>query len=105
MILIITPHAQAQIDRQLSYGIERHGLKTAQRTFSRVDSYLRDVVLAYPRTGKPLPMINLYETIIPRTPFVVVYRVESDKDLVRVVGFFHGAQDRQDFTPDPDAES
>lgn len=105
MKLVITPRAQAQIDHQLSYGVERHGLKTAQRTFTRVEHFLRDVVLAYPRTGTALPIADLYETIIPRTPFVVIYRIEKKNDIVRVVGFFHHAQDRDEFSPGPDLES
>lgn len=100
MKLVITPQAQAQIDHQLGYGIERHGLKTAQRTFTRVERFLRDVVLAYPRTGTALPIMDLYETIIPRTPFVVIYRIEAMNDIVRIVGFFHHAQERGDFSPD-----
>ena len=105
MKLVITPRAQAQIDHQLGYGIERHGLQTAQRTFARVERFLRDVVLAYPRTGTALAIADLYETIIPRTPFVVIYRVEHKNDLVRVVGFFHHAQDRDEFSSETDFES
>jgi plasmid stabilization system protein ParE len=97
MKLVITPRAQAQIDHQLSYGIERHGRRTAQRTFARVEQFLRDVVLAYPRTGTALPLAGLYETIIPRTPFVVIYRIEDATAIVRLVGFFHHAQDRDAF--------
>jgi plasmid stabilization system protein ParE len=99
MKLVITPRAQLQIDDQLKYGVERHGIKTAQRTFSRIESFLRDVVLIYPRTGTALPIRNLYETIIPRTPFVVIYRIEMMEDTVHVVGFFHHAQDRDALNP------
>jgi plasmid stabilization system protein ParE len=105
MKLVITPRAQVQIDHQLEYGIERHGLQTAQRTFVRVERFLHDVVLAYPRTGTALSISDLYETIIPRTPFVVIYRIENESDLVRVVGFFHHAQDRDEFSSEPDFES
>ncbi|MEQ1714361.1 MAG: type II toxin-antitoxin system RelE/ParE family toxin [Hyphomicrobium sp.] len=100
MKLVITPRAQAQIDHQFAYGIERHGLKTAQRTFTRVETFLRDVVLTYPRTGAALPLANLYESIIPRTPFVVIYRVDDSIETVHIVGFFHHAQEREGFTPE-----
>lgn len=99
MKLVITPRAQAQIEHQLSYGIERHGLRTAQRTFTRVEKFFRDIVM-FPRTGTALPVGDLYESIVPRTPFVVIYRVEAAQEIVRVVGFFHHAQERSDFSPD-----
>ena len=104
MKLVITPRAQAQIEHQLSYGIERHGLATAQRTFSRVDKFLRGTVLAFPRTGSALPLPDLFESIIPRTPFVVIYRIEAGRDVVRIVGFFHNAQDRSGFAPSREDE-
>jgi hypothetical protein len=42
---------------------------------------------------------GLYETMIPRTPFVIIYRIEDQHDIVRILGFFHFARDRTKFDP------
>jgi plasmid stabilization system protein ParE len=54
---------------------------------------------AHPRAGKLLPRPNLYESWIPKTPFVVFYRVDDDADTVWMLALFHAAQDRSDFDP------
>jgi hypothetical protein len=46
-----------------------------------------------------IPDRDLFESFIPRTPFVVIYRIEPDAGIVRVLGFFHSAQDRVGFEP------
>ena len=99
MNVVITPKAQTQIEHQLSFGIDRHGLATAQKTFTRVERFFATTLVDYPRTGTFLPDRRLYESLIPRTPFVVIYRIEPDPQLVRVLGFFHYAQDRTEFKP------
>jgi len=56
-----------------------------------------------PRIGTRLDN-GLYESPIPRTPFVILYRLEpplpAPTAIVRILGFFHGAQDRSDSAPD-----
>jgi plasmid stabilization system protein ParE len=99
MRLIITPRAQAQIDHQIEYGTARYGKLTNERTFARVERFLTGSLVAFPRIGTWLPTVGLYETIIPRTPFVIVYRIEHENDIVRLLGFFHRAQDRRKFDP------
>jgi plasmid stabilization system protein ParE len=101
MRLIITPRAQAQIDNQIQFGVARHGKKqTSERTFARVEPFFAESLIAFPRTGTFLPSVGLYETIIPRTPFVIIYRIEEQQDLVRLLGFFHYAQDRTAYDPE-----
>ena len=99
MKLIITPRAQAQIDHQIEYGIARHGRQTNERTFARVERFLMESLVVFPRTGTFLPDVGLYETMIPQTPFVIIYRIEDQHDIVRILGFFHYAQDRTGFDP------
>ncbi len=99
MRLIITPGAQDQIDHQIEYGTERYGKLTNERTFGRVERFLREILADFPRIGTFLPEVGLYQTTIPRTPFVVIYRIEDQNDVVRVLGFFHSAQDRSSFDP------
>ncbi len=74
MNFVITPKAQTQIEHQLSLGIDRHGLATAQKTFTRVERFFATTLVDYPRTGTFLPDKRLYESLIPRTPFVYLSR-------------------------------
>jgi toxin ParE1/3/4 len=37
-----------------------------------------------------------YEWVIPRLPYIVVYRVQEDEGLIFVDAVFHGAQDRDE---------
>ena len=99
MKLIITPGAQAQIEHQIEYGTARYGRQTNERTFARVERFLIESLAVFPRTGTFLPDVGLYQTMIPRTPFVVIYRVEDQQDIIRILGFFHSAQDRSTFGP------
>jgi plasmid stabilization system protein ParE len=104
MNLIFTPAAEAQLDHQMAYSRARYGGATAARTFARVRSFLANLS-AQPRIGTCLDN-GLYESPIPRTPFVILYRLEpplpAPTAIVRILGFFHGAQDRADFAPDND---
>lgn len=100
MKLVITPTAEAQIDHQFTEGIARFGRRTAEKTFARVDHFFQTTLLQYPGAGTFIAERKLYEWYITRTPFVAVYRIEADADLVRLLAFFHHAQDRSDFDPD-----
>jgi plasmid stabilization system protein ParE len=95
MKVVVTPRARAQLDHQLSYGIERFGYAAAERTFDRVEHFFLTTLAMYPRTGRRLSERNLYESYIPRTPFVVIYRIDAGRDLIAILGFFHHAQQRE----------
>jgi len=99
MKLVVTPTAVAQLDRQFREGLARYGAKTAEKTFARVDRFFANTLVAFPGAGTFDPERSLYEWYITRTPFIVVYRIEADAGIVRVLGFFHYAQDRSDFDP------
>ena len=100
MKIVITPRAQEQIDNQLAYSVARFGVRTAGKTADRIERFLNDTIAAYPRTGTSLLKPGLYESIIPHTPFVVIYRIEEQIGIVRVLALFHHAQDRSGFEAD-----
>ena len=99
MKVVITPRAIAQMQSQLAYGVERHGLQAAEGTFKRVDSFITRILANHPFAGR-LVAPGLRECPIPRTPFIVFFRVEEAADILRIVGFFHASQDRSQFDPD-----
>jgi len=102
MTLVFTPTAEAQFDHQIAYSRARHGEMTVTKTLARVETFLATLALR-PRIGTRLDN-NLYESSVPSTPFVILYRLEppppAPTAVVCVLGFFHGAQDRSDFAPD-----
>jgi toxin ParE1/3/4 len=45
----------------------------------------------HPALGRPGRLVGTRELVINRTPFILVYRIESD--TVRILHFLHGAQE------------
>ena len=65
--------------------------------FRRVRKFLFWSLPAHPRFSVYRADKDVYERFIPRTPFVVFYRVNLDLDEWTVVAVFHHAQDREAF--------
>lgn len=99
MRVIVTRRAEADIDHQYEWGVSRFGVQVANSTFARVRQFIEVSLESHPRAGKLLPRPNLYESWIPRTPFVVFYLVDDAADTVWVLALFHTSQDRADFDP------
>ena len=102
MKVVITPRAEADIANQHEWGRQRFGEVVADRTFDRLRGFIETSLADHPRTGKRLSVADLYEAWVPRTPFVVFYRVDIAADTVWVVAVFHHAQQRSDFDPGAD---
>lgn len=51
---------------------------------------------SFPYMGHTGRVHGTYEWVIPGLPYVLVYQVREDQDLVSVDAVFHGAQDRED---------
>jgi hypothetical protein len=41
------------------------------------------------------PEWDLYEVVIPRTPFIAIYRIDESAEVLTIVALFHYAQDRK----------
>jgi len=50
----------------------------------------------FPYVGHPGRARGTYEWVIPGLPYILVYQVREDEDLVSVDAIFHGAQERDD---------
>ena len=48
----------------------------------------------FPYIGRIGRAPGTYELVVPDLPYIVVYQVNADDDVVIVIGVFHGAQDR-----------
>ena len=101
MKIVITSLAQVQYDHQLAYGIARHGERTALRPFARVNEYLSATIAMFPHFGGNEADLGRYARPVPRTPFVVVYRIDDQAEVIEVIGFYHHAQARETLAGDP----
>jgi plasmid stabilization system protein ParE len=100
MKVVLSARVEADIADQLQYGIDHFGQRVAERTFSRVDTFLFKFLPAYPYSGNYLDERRVYEVWIARTPFVIFYRVDGERDTITVLALFHHAQNWAAFDPD-----
>jgi plasmid stabilization system protein ParE len=95
MKVVFSERVEAELERHFAYGVQKFGRPVADRTFRRVRRFLLESLAAYPRVGIYRSERDIYEVVIPRTPFVVFYRIDNAAGLLTVVAFFHHAQDRE----------
>ena len=97
MKVIVSPLAEADIDRLLDASVQRFGIKVATSTFLKIDKTLKINLAARPYMGRYLPHRRTYRLPVTRTPFVIYYRVNARAGRVFIVAIRHGAQDRSEF--------
>ncbi len=68
------PRAAKRVVDTLGHNIERLGL--------------------FPRIGHPGAVRGTLEWVVPRLPYIVVYKIDDDAEEVWVTAVFHAAQDR-----------
>jgi plasmid stabilization system protein ParE len=95
MRIVLSERVETEFERHFAYGVEKFGRPVAERTFKRVRQFLFESLAAYPRTGVYRARRDVYEVVIPRTPFIAFYRIGRGADVVTVVALFHDAQDRE----------
>ena len=61
MKLVITPMAEAQLEHQFGEGVARHGARTAEKTFARVNRFFANTLVDFPGAGTFIPERQLYE--------------------------------------------
>jgi len=95
MRIVLSKRVEAELERHFARGVERFGKVVAERTFRRVRRFLLESLAAHPRIGVYRSGRNVYEAVIPHTPFVAFYRIDTATDTLTVVALFHYAQDRE----------
>lgn len=105
MTVVFAARANAQIDAHLAYGVDRFGPLVAARAIARLRRFLHETVAMYPQSGAWNAGFQAFESWVPRTPFVVIYRVDPSSDTLIVLAVFHHAQDRQHWSPETPGEA
>jgi plasmid stabilization system protein ParE len=95
MRVVLSERVEAELEHHFAYGVEKFGRLVAERTFSRVRRFLLYSLAAFPRIGVYRSARDVFEVVIPRTPFIAFYRIDASADVLTVVAFFHYAQDRE----------
>lgn len=95
MTIVYSERFKQDIANAFAFGEEQFGRATAERSYRRIIDHIEHFLAAYPRTGRWRSDIRCYHAWIPRTPFVVFYRIDDEQ--LEVLALFHGAQDIADF--------
>jgi plasmid stabilization system protein ParE len=97
MRIILSLRADAEIEDKFNYGAERFGDSVAERTFSRVRHMIFQTIPAQPEAATYDEDRDLFERVIPHTPFVVIYRYDSDAKEITVLSLPGQSEDRDAF--------
>jgi toxin ParE1/3/4 len=79
----------------LSEYLEARNPDPARRVGSRIRETI-DLLLKFPNLGHKGAQPGTREMLVPRLPYIIVYRIERDADeeWLAIAGVYHGAQRR-----------
>jgi plasmid stabilization system protein ParE len=95
MRIALSERVDSELEYHFAFGVDKFGKLVAERTFMRVRRFLFQSLAVHPRMGIYRPERDIYEAVIPRTPFIAFYRIDTASDMLTIVAFFHYAQDRE----------
>jgi len=75
---------------RLSTYIDEHQTGNAQIVLERIFSSVRTLD-AFPRRGRAGRLVGTYELVVPRTPYVVMYRIVGEN--IEILQVIHGARE------------
>ena len=89
MIVVFSQPARGDIAAIYDF-IARENPAAAQRVASAIER-ATDRLAMFPHSGRKGAVETTRELVVPRLPYIVVYRVEPD--TVEIISVFHAAQD------------
>ena len=89
MKIVYRQEALADLDHHLSY-IARDKPNAAGQVIDRIRASIQRLEM-FPHSGRQGSVEGTYELVIPRLPYIAVYRVSEH---VEVLAIFHAAQER-----------
>jgi len=90
MSVLFTQAARADIAAIHEY-ISRDNPNAARQVVTAIE-HATDQLSLFPQSGRVGAIETTRELVVPRLPFIVVYRIT--KDTVEIIAVFHAAQDR-----------
>jgi plasmid stabilization system protein ParE len=95
MKVILSGRVRAELAHHFAYWVEKFGRLVAERTLSRVRRFLLESLASFPHLGIYRRERDIYEVVIPHTPFIAFYEIDESADVLTVVALFHYSQDRK----------
>jgi len=89
MNLIWSPEAVADLLSLRAY-IEEHDLAAAKRMALHIIRNIEELLPDHPHMGRPGRVPGTRELVIPRTPYIVPYRVRRNR--VEILRVYHSAR-------------
>ncbi len=89
MIIVWSPQAVADLASLRAY-IAEDDKAAAQRTVLRVIRNIEQLLSEHPDMGRAGRVPGTRELVIPRTPYIVPYRVRDNR--IQVLRVYHGAR-------------
>ncbi|CAL4869519.1 hypothetical protein MMA231_03811 (plasmid) [Asticcacaulis sp. MM231] len=90
MRIVWTVSARQKRDQAIEY-VAQESLRAAFNQLNEIELQA-DRLLEHPNMGRPGKIRGTRELVIRQTPFIIGYRVKGD--VVQIVRFLHGAQNR-----------
>ena len=88
MKIIWTELALSDLDQAREY-IAATNPKAATEVIDRIDSSL-EALLVFPKMGRPGRVLGTRELVIPKTPFILPYRIQPQQ--IEILAVIHGAR-------------
>jgi toxin ParE1/3/4 len=87
-----TPQAVGHMEAIAEY-LEARNPDAARRVGSRIGDTI-NLLLNFPHMGHKGVQPGMREMLVPRLPYIIVYRIESEVEEERlvIIGVYHGAQ-------------
>ena len=76
--------------RSIRHYISQDNPIAAARIASRILQFTTDQLSQFPRSGRAGRVVDTFELIVPRTPYIVVYAITADG--VYILALHHGAR-------------
>ncbi len=97
MRVILSRRVEAELEHNFEYGVERFGHGVAEQTFGRVRHMIFQVLPAQPKAATYHEDRDVFERVIPDTPFVFFYRYNARAEEITVLALFGQSEHRDSF--------
>jgi len=97
MKITLSRRIEAELEHHFEYGVERFGHRVAERTFGRVRHMIFQVLPEQPRAATYHEDRDVFERVIPCTPFVFFYRYNARAEEITVLAFYRHSENRDSF--------
>lgn len=87
--------AQAADDLENIYRwIAKDNRSSAVMVLNRLLDAIEMIIPAFPNIGRAGKIHSTREWVISGLPYIIVYTIDEARDVISIIGVFHGAQDR-----------